>query len=119
MKPKIAILTPSTSRGRDYGWDDGELEQIDLTSRLCRSLYPKIQDKYEYALYLGYDPGDAFYDREEPAQRLKEYLARRYPRLQLHYLKIPGAYDSLAKNCLLYTSPSPRDATLSRMPSSA
>ena len=26
---------------------------------------------------------------------------------------------SLARNCLLYTSPSPRDATLSRMPSSA
>ena len=26
---------------------------------------------------------------------------------------------SIAKNCLLYTSPSPRDATLSRMPSSA
>ena len=25
----------------------------------------------------------------------------------------------LLKNCLLYTSPSPRDATLSRMPSSA
>ena len=25
----------------------------------------------------------------------------------------------LAKDCLLYTSPSPRDATLSRMPSSA
>ena len=29
---------------------------------------------------------------------------------------IPGAYDVV---CLLYTSPSPRDATLSRMPSSA
>ena len=27
--------------------------------------------------------------------------------------------DRLAKDCLLYTSPSPRDATLSRMPSSA
>ena len=26
---------------------------------------------------------------------------------------------NLFKNCLLYTSPSPRDATLSRMPSSA
>ena len=26
---------------------------------------------------------------------------------------------SLVENCLLYTSPSPRDATLSRMPSSA
>ena len=28
------------------------------------------------------------------------------------------AYDQI-DNCLLYTSPSPRDATLSRMPSSA
>ena len=27
--------------------------------------------------------------------------------------------DSFKKDCLLYTSPSPRDATLSRMPSSA
>ena len=27
--------------------------------------------------------------------------------------------DYLAERCLLYTSPSPRDATLSRMPSSA
>ena len=28
-------------------------------------------------------------------------------------------YDHLAKFCLLYTSPSPRDSNLSRMPSSA
>ena len=34
---------------------------------------------------------------------------------------ISGHYDTTIgnKNCLLYTSPSPRDATLSRMPSSA
>ena len=31
----------------------------------------------------------------------------------------PRAELILAKTCLLYTSPSPRDATLSRMPSSA
>ena len=31
---------------------------------------------------------------------------------------LPDARDGL-KPCLLYTSPSPRDATLSRMPSSA
>ena len=30
-----------------------------------------------------------------------------------------GEEDALAYDCLLYTSPSPRDATLSRMPSSA
>ena len=31
----------------------------------------------------------------------------------------PGARARVALTCLLYTSPSPRDATLSRMPSSA
>ena len=30
-----------------------------------------------------------------------------------------GQIDGLVNSCLLYTSPSPRDATLSRMPSSA
>ena len=33
--------------------------------------------------------------------------------------KIEGCLASLTVDCLLYTSPSPRDATLSRMPSSA
>ena len=32
---------------------------------------------------------------------------------------IPGGSGGSFKSCLLYTSPSPRDATLSRMPSSA
>ena len=33
--------------------------------------------------------------------------------------KKTGKNESQVINCLLYTSPSPRDATLSRMPSSA
>ena len=41
----------------------------------------------------------------------KVYLARRYA--------VAVQNNELFKNCLLYTSPSPRDATLSRMPSSA
>ena len=32
---------------------------------------------------------------------------------------LDGVYKKTARTCLLYTSPSPRDATLSRMPSSA
>ena len=32
---------------------------------------------------------------------------------------MPFAHEAELKICLLYTSPSPRDATLSRMPSSA
>ena len=33
--------------------------------------------------------------------------------------QIGGAFEPSIPSCLLYTSPSPRDATLSRMPSSA
>ena len=35
------------------------------------------------------------------------------------YLDGESALIGLSRTCLLYTSPSPRDATLSRMPSSA
>ena len=42
------------------------------------------------------------------------FLSFQYP------LEIPGVPTmTFLKTCLLYTSPSPRDATLSRMPSSA
>ena len=36
-----------------------------------------------------------------------------------YYLKYQNRRPEYVKACLLYTSPSPRDATLSRMPSSA
>ena len=36
-----------------------------------------------------------------------------------HHLETPQGGAGLLLGCLLYTSPSPRDATLSRMPSSA
>ena len=47
----------------------------------------------------------------------EEQLADYFPSYPVmpHSLIIEG----LAQTCLLYTSPSPRDATLSRMPSSA
>ena len=54
-----------------------------------------------------------------PTERSLEglFLAFQYP------TEIPGVtnatYLRQIMNCLLYTSPSPRDATLSRMPSSA
>ena len=41
---------------------------------------------------------------------------KKLPKLQFGHHK---TIDTLKKSCLLYTSPSPRDATLSRMPSSA
>ena len=45
-----------------------------------------------------------------------------HPAIKDEYLPIGISlddFDGIAWTCLLYTSPSPRDATLSRMPSSA
>ena len=39
--------------------------------------------------------------------------------LDLHAAQIQGFFDIPVDNCLLYTSPSPRDLSTSRMPSSA
>ena len=36
-----------------------------------------------------------------------------------HWMQYRGDFFQLFKDCLLYTSPSPRDRTRSRMPSSA
>ena len=45
----------------------------------------------------------------------KNWFGKIIPHDDVYYSKSNG----LTKTCLLYTSPSPRDATLSRMPSSA
>ena len=41
------------------------------------------------------------------------------PSLYLAASQLNGAFTALVEDCLLYTSPSPRDRTRSRMPSSA
>ena len=45
-----------------------------------------------------------------------EVLTSIHPSDHIHHM---GLWHAWVKTCLLYTSPSPRDATLSRMPSSA
>ena len=42
-----------------------------------------------------------------------------FVRVAVLWVTLIGAMVASRKDCLLYTSPSPRDATLSRMPSSA
>ena len=65
--------------------------------------------------------------------QLSEYLINKFgTKVNANHLKIAARHFGLqyetiskrlkefkVKSCLLYTSPSPRDATLSRMPSSA
>ena len=61
--------------------------------------------------------------REErilPTSVVKEEAALRIEKMeQERGLQVPKRERDRVHDCLLYTSPSPRDATLSRMPSSA
>ena len=77
-----------------------------------------MEDRGVY-LVIGFtDEGRSFEYTQEKAQEVEKRLI---PLLQAEdspysrfIMRVPGF-----GSCLLYTSPSPRDATLSRMPSSA
>ena len=56
------------------------------------------------------------------AETLFQHVSQEYPMISLNtvYYTLSTLKDAgLLKDCLLYTSPSPRDGLLSRMPSSA
>ena len=50
---------------------------------------------------------------------LRRIILSSMPGTAVSEVKIDGVLHEYSTICLLYTSPSPRDATLSRMPSSA
>ena len=62
-----------------------------------------------------------FCAKDVPNQAIMQWMTQLGP--SINYKIVPAETMSIigshSKNCLLYTSPSPRDATLSRMPSSA
>ena len=62
------------------------------------------------------------FQRADDKERLAELQRQKKIRIDKafdSFYQAPADCDSWTSNCLLYTSPSPRDATLSRMPSSA
>ena len=60
-------------------------------------------------------------DGEAPDQPSSQEVEAKAEELGMKYFYVPVSPRGLTEDnlCLLYTSPSPRDATLSRMPSSA
>ena len=53
-------------------------------------------------------------------QHLSELVEHYVPQgVEFYAVQKPGSHGQLPNTCLLYTSPSPRDGLLSRMPSSA
>ena len=70
-----------------------------------------VQRRILFAMYeLGLTPDKPF---RKCARVVGDVLGKYHPHGD------QAVYDALVKLCLLYTSPSPRDSNLSRMPSSA
>ena len=82
-----------------------------------KPLYQQVISDLEKKIKTEMKPNDRL-----PSERqlLKEYgVSRNTIRLALNDLEKRGVIYRLHGNCLLYTSPSPRDGATSRMPSSA
>ena len=67
---------------------------------------------------MGLEPYEGRYTLQ-----LQDWTERAYKKRKIDYVVVPGTTiddsKAISVGCLLYTSPSPRDRTRSRMPSSA
>ena len=72
--------------------------------------------------YLYYQDGEVLIDEFSPKERLGEFLNNETKFYSMSMGKSVTSYilgHAICEGCLLYTSPSPRDLSTSRMPSSA
>ena len=100
---------------------DYEAELAIVIGRRIRNVTPKAASRY----ILGYTTAQDISDRTIQNSESQWARAKSFDTFTPLGPYIETKIDpdcltiQLFKNCLLYTSPSPRDATLSRMPSSA
>ena len=74
----------------------------------------RLTNGYEVISYI---PGEQHNLQEHSVVLIRGGRVKDLPGVRYHILR--GVLDTQGVNCLLYTSPSPRDMRRSRMPSSA
>ena len=126
MLREIGVETGGSNVQFGLNPKDGRMVVIEMNPRVSRSsaLASKATGfpiaKIAAKLAVGYtlDELDNDITGATPAafEPTIDYVVTKIPRFAFE--KFPGSEARLT-TCLLYTSPSPRDATLSRMPSSA
>ena len=88
------------------GWSDGD--ELSIAEQRVRENLVVIEDAQDVDVGLSVEIID---DR---SSRIQIQVTA-----NLHGLPFQDSHETLLQTCLLYTSPSPRDTILSRMPSSA
>ena len=84
--------------------------QVSMQNTIMKPSARKLRNTFDGKVIAGFagSTADAFTLFEKFDEKLEQYNG-----------KLLRSAVELAKDCLLYTSPSPRDRSLSRMPSSA
>lgn len=73
---KVCILIPVTSRAQDWKFvEDTFVYKLSLAS-VAKTCEP---DKFSYAIFIGYDAGDAFFDNQTTLSALEDWAARNIP----------------------------------------
>ena len=109
--------------------EEGQAETADHKYEICERAYKLLTEKIDFP------PEDIIFDpnifavatgiKEHNDYAVEFFEACRRIKANLPHARISGGLSNVSfsfrgnEPCLLYTSPSPRDATLSRMPSSA
>ena len=113
---RFAVREQPPANGTVWTKEDDLLDPLHLNAT-------RTQDPIEKTLAEGFYVDDLLTSQptEKDALNLTRTGISRLKRNDLHLCKVQSNSELVrqAYPCLLYTSPSPRDATLSRMPSSA
>ena len=101
----------------ENNFDVGPIIERNFPLTKCRYIRLTAIDPYEFSSLEGNGTRFGFAEIEIFADGQNVALGKTFSSLQK--ARYRRRLDELTDGCLLYTSPSPRDATLSRMPSSA
>ena len=95
-----------------------ELKGSKTEQNLREAFAGESQARNKYTYYASVAKKEGY---EQIASIFLQTAEQEKTHAKLHFKALSGLGDTLAnlKACLLYTSPSPRDGLLSRMPSSA
>ena len=109
---KVDLVTPQIIAGTIKEWN----KKIKFKETIPISALKNKNVDLLLELILKYLPeGPAYYPKDQLTDRPERFFVSEIIREKIFLLY----KQEIPYSCLLYTSPSPRDATLSRMPSSA
>ena len=99
-------------------------EPMHISPENLKDAWDEIDNNLKDSLVVAHKRIQKFHEKEIPQSftiegEYGDTVQRRWRPVKNAGIYIPGGRAAYPSTCLLYTSPSPRDATLSRMPSSA